>query len=173
MRYTITIANNTMNYFSILAFVLLFSFHGEAQKIRSCDSVPALNSEILRVLKPYMGQKILRGECWDVLSVALNETHATWNGYDVFGVPYDYKKQCIAPGDIIAFRGVKFGGMQNGAKYFETMEKHFAVVKEVKENGELVLWHQNTGRFGRKLGESSIFLGDLKKGKMEFFRPQR
>ncbi len=162
-----------MKYLSILAFVIVFSFHGKAQNIQSCDSVPALNSEILKILKPYMGQKILRGECWDVLSIALNETHAEWNGYDVFGKTYDYKKECIAPGDIIAFKGVKFGGIQNGQKYFEEMEKHFAVVKEVRPNGELVLLHQNTGRFGRKLGESSIFLGDLKKGKLEFFRPQR
>jgi hypothetical protein len=118
-----------------------------------------------------MGQKILRGECWDILSLALNETHANWNGYDVFGTPYDYKKECITPGDIIAFKGVKFGGMQNGIKYFEEMEKHFAVVKEVRENGELLLLHQNTGKFGKKLGESSIFIGDLKKGKLDFFRP--
>lgn len=172
MRYTVNITNN-MKYLSILVFTLAFSFHGKTQKIQSCDSVPALNSEILKVLKPYMGQKILRGECWDVLSLALNETHAEWNGYDVFGTSYDYKKECISPGDIIAFKGVKFGGVQNGQKYFEEMEKHFAVVKEVKANGELMLWHQNTGRFGRKLGESSIFIGDLKKGKLEFFRPKR
>lgn len=161
-----------MKYFSILAFVLLFLFHGKAQRVQVCDSVPQLNSSILTVLKPYMGKKILRGECWDVLSLALNETHAKWNGYDVFGKPYDYQKACIAPGDIIAFKGVKFSGTQNGMKYFETMDKHFAVVKEVKANGELVLWHQNTGKFGRKLGESSIFLSDLKKGKMQFFRPE-
>jgi hypothetical protein len=162
-----------MNYLSILAFLLLVSFQGSTQTIKACDSVPALNSEILNVLKPYVGKKILRGECWDVVSLALNETHAKWNGYDVFGTPYDYKKECISPGDVIAFKGVKFGGIQNGNKYFEEMEKHFAVVKEVRPNGELLLLQQNTGRFGRKLGESSIFIGDLKKGKMEFFRPQR
>ncbi|MNE28584.1 hypothetical protein D3C87_151670 [compost metagenome] len=160
-----------MKYLSVLAFVLSFCFHGKAQSIQRCDSIPNLNTEILTVLKPYMGKKILRGECWDVLSLALNETHANWNGYDVFGTPYDYKKNCVSPGDLIAFKGVKFAGAKNGTKYFETMEKHFAVVKEVKPNGELVLWHQNTGNFGRKLGESSIFLGDLKKGKMQFFRP--
>lgn len=161
-----------MRYPSILAFVLLISFYGKTQKIQSCDSIPVLNSQILNVLKSHMGQKILRGECWDVLSLALNETHANWNGYDVFGMPYDYKKECIAPGDIIAFKGVKFSGVQNGTKYFEDMEKHFAVVKEVKANGELVLLHQNTWKFGKKVGESSIFIGDLKKGKMEFFRPK-
>ncbi len=160
-----------MKYFSVLAFFLSFYFHGKAQSVQRCDSVPTLNTEILTVLKPYMGKKLLRGECWDVLSLALNETHANWNGYDVFGTPYDYKKNCIAPGDLIAFKGVRFNGVKNGVKYFETMEKHFAVVKEVKPNGELVLWHQNTGNFGRKLGESSIFLTDLKKGKMQFFRP--
>lgn len=162
-----------MKYTGILAFVLLLSFHGKAQQIQRCDSVPALNSEILVVLKPYMGKKIQRGECWDVLSLALNETHAKWDGYDVFGAPYDYKKECISPGDLISFKNVKFAGTRNGTKYFETMEKHFAVVKEVKANGEIVLWHQNTGRFGRKLGESSIFPEDLKKGKMQFFRPER
>lgn len=173
MHYRFNNITSNMKYLSILAFALVFSFHGKTQMIQSCDSVPALNSEILKVLKPYVGQKILRGECWDVLSLALNETHADWNGYDVFGRSYDYKKECVSPGDIIAFKGVKFGGIQNGQKYFEEMEKHFAVVKEVKATGELVLWHQNTGKFGRKLGESSIFLGDLKKGKMEFFRPKR
>lgn len=162
-----------MNYFSIPAFVLFFLFHGKAQQIQPCDSIPQLNSEILTVLKPYMGKKILRGECWDILSLALDETHAKWNGYDEFGKPYDYQNACIAPGDVIAFKNVKFAGVQNGMKYFETMEKHFAVVKEVKAGGELVLWHQNTGKFGRKLGESSIFLKDLKKGKMQFFRPER
>ncbi|MDF3027154.1 MAG: hypothetical protein K0S23_1461 [Fluviicola sp.] len=160
-----------MKYLGMLVFALVLSFHGKTQKIQRCDSIPTLNSEILKVLKPYMGQKILRGECWDILSLALNETHAKWNGYDVFGTPYDYKKECVAPGDIIAFKGVKFGGMQNGIKYFEEMEKHFAVVKEVRENGELLLLHQNTGKFGKKLGESSIFIGDLKKGKLDFFRP--
>src|SRR5690242_6004293 len=69
MRYTITSTNN-MKYLSILVFAFVFSFHGKTQKIQSCDSIPALNSEILKVLKPYMGQKILRGECWDVLSLA-------------------------------------------------------------------------------------------------------
>ena len=170
MHYTINTTNN-MKYLSILVFALVFSFHGKAQKIQACDSVPVLNSEILKVLKPYVGQKILRGASWDIPSLALNETHANWNGYDVFGTPYDYKKKCISPGDIIAFKGVKFGGIQNGIKYFEEMEKHFAVVKEVRANGELLLLHQNTGKFGKKLGESSIYIGDLKKGKMEFFRP--
>jgi hypothetical protein len=170
MRCTINTTN--MKYLSVLAIALLISFQSKAQKIQACDSVPVLNSKILTVLEPYMGQKILRGECWDVLSLALNEVHATWNGYDVFGTRYDYKKECVSPGDIIAFKGVKFGGVQNGVKYFEDMEKHFAVVKEVKENGELVLWHQNTGKFGKKLGQSNIFMSDLKKGKMEFFRPQ-
>ncbi len=162
-----------MNYLSILVVALMVSFQGRSQHIQACDSVPALNQAILKTLKPYLGQKVLRGECWDVVSLALNETQAKWNGYDVFGRAYDYRKECIAPGDIIAFKGVKFGGMQNGMKYFEEMEKHFAVVKEVRPNGELLLLQQNTGRFGKKLGESSIFLGDLKKGKLEFFRPER
>ncbi|AEA42514.1 hypothetical protein [Fluviicola taffensis] len=161
-----------MKYLNILAFIFLSSFHGKTQEIQRCDTIPTLNLEILKVLEPYMGKKILRGECWDVLSLALNQTHANWNGYDVFGKVYDYKKQCISPGDLISFKNVKFGGTQNGMKYFELMEKHFAIVKEVKANGELVLLHQNTGKFGKKLGESSIFIGDLKKGKMTFFHPE-
>jgi hypothetical protein len=161
-----------MKYLSIFIFILLHSFEGHSQGVHGCDSIPTLNNELLKVLEPFMGKKILRGECWDVISLALNQTHATWNGYDVFGKPYDYKKECIASGDIIAFKNVKFGGTQNGVKYFELMEKHFAVVKEVKANGELVLLHQNTGKFGKKLGESSIFLGDLKKGKLTFFHPE-
>ena len=137
-----------------------------------CDSVPILNKQIVESVKTQMGKKVLRGECWDLASMALNQSGAKWDGLWGFGREVNYKSECVFPGDIIQFKGVKVEYMVNGSKYYETMKQHTAVIYEVKAKGEFILAHQNTSNTGRKVGTSPLNVKDISKGKISIYRPQ-
>lgn len=155
------------------AFIFILCFHANAQQPSACDSVDPLNGELLRVVKTCIGKKIDRGECWDLAKFGLDKVNAVWDGYLDFGKEIDWKKQCLQPGDILQFEGVVFEGKNGNYSYSESYYHHTAIVYSVKENGEVELIHQNTGQFGKKVGVSSIFFKDLKKGKIQAFRPTR
>lgn len=153
-------------------FIFLCCFHVNAQLPYSCDSTNTLNSEILKVVEPYIGKKIDRGECWDLANFALTEVGATWDGLLDYGTEYDYSKQCMQPGDILQFEKVEMKGEdENGNGYMETFYHHTAIVYSVGENGEVQLMHQNTGQFGKKVGISTLYFADMKKGKIQAYRP--
>lgn len=153
----------------ILAF--LFPFFSQAQD--DCGETPALNQEIVDLASSKMNKKVGTGECWDLAQMVLNETEANWDGYEAFGKLIDHNNECIFPGDIIQFKNVKIEWEEGKYTYEEIMKHHTAIVQEVKEDGTIVLIHQNTGQHGRKVGTTIFRINDMKKGKIMVYRPQR
>lgn len=157
--------------FLIATLLIGFTLSVKAQYAASCAEIPALNQEILKVLKPYKGKKIDRGECWDAAKLALDAVDAEWNGLYVFGREIDPKKECIQPGDIIQFEKVKVEIRTDDMITEEEYSHHTAIVYSVKSPGSLELFHQNTGYTGRKMGITAFDLKNVKKGSVKIFRP--
>ncbi len=157
-----------------LVFIISFLPFIVTAQIHSCDSLSPLNGEIVALLKPKIGKKIDRGECWDVAKYALDAVGAKWDGLLVYGTNYDPKVTCVQAGDIIQFEKVTFKGKdQNGFTYTETFGHHTAIVWAVQSDGSVQLLHQNTGQTGRKVGVTTLKMNDFVKGKMLFYRPTK
>ncbi|MBA3682946.1 MAG: hypothetical protein H0W73_17545 [Bacteroidetes bacterium] len=167
---TLVIVAITAMVFLMTSFNYKFSDHSIAKSI-TCDSVPALNKQLVAFVKTKIGQKIGKGECWDLAAEALNKTNAKWDGNYNFGKEINYKRDCMYPGDIMQFEGVILK-YQIGTKiYMEKMDHHTAIIYEVKGKEELVMADQNTGRSGKKVGLSPFNFKDMTKGKFKVFRP--
>lgn len=158
--------------FSLVLICACFSVN--AQLPASCDSTNALNQEVLNVVKPYLGKKVDRGECWDLANLALNQVHAKWDGVLNYGKKVDWKKACIQPGDILQFEKVEFSGkIDANSEYTESFYHHTAIVYAVHDDGKVELIHQNTGQFGKKVGVTTLNFADLKKGTIQAYRPTK
>lgn len=156
--------------------LLLFAFScvgfARSQTVaQPCKEIPALNKQILSTLKPYIGKKIARGECWDAAELALNAVKAEWDGVYGFGRIIDISKECIQPGDIVQMENVYLEVKTETGGYSESFPHHTAIVYAVKGAGELELLHQNTGYFNGKMGVTSFNLKDKTKGTLTFYRP--
>jgi hypothetical protein len=155
-------------------FILLLCLRVDAQIPASCDSTNALNREILNVVKPYIGKKVDRGECWDLANLALNKVNASWDGLLNYGTKVDWKKECIQPGDILQFEKVELKGKIDGnMEYTETFYHHTAIIYAVHDDGTVELIHQNTGQYGKKVGVTTMNFNDLKKGTIQAYRPTK
>lgn len=137
----------------------------------SCDSVPELNRKIILQVRQQMGKKVGRGECWDLAALVLNQNGAKWDGQYVYGRRVDPEKECIYPGDLIQFEGVRIKYTQGRTVFTESMDHHTAVINEVKAKGVFILVHQNTGAHGRKVGLSDLDLKAIIKGRYMIYRP--
>ncbi len=137
----------------------------------NCDSIPALNTEIVNYTKNAMGKKVNTGECWDLAAEALKANAAKWDGMYKFGNEVDPKAECIFPGDIIQFKDVQVKYKKGNATYTESMPHHTAIVYKVNGKGDYEIAHQNYSEFGRKVGVSSLALQNVTKGKLTFYRP--
>ena len=155
------------------AFIFFVTFNANAQLPTSCDSIESLNAELLKVVQSCIGKKIDRGECWDLAKFALDKVNANWDGYLDYGKEIDWKKKCLQPGDILQFEGVIFEGKNGNYSYTESYYHHTAIVSSVGTDGSVELIHQNTGQYGKKVGVSTIYFKDLKKGKIQAYRPIR
>ena len=136
-----------------------------------CTEKLPLNAQIISFVKSNMNKKVGTGECWDLASEALNQAKAKWNGELVFGTKLDYQKECIYPGDIVQFEGVKLKYIENKMTYVEAMEHHTAIIYEVKGIGDYTLAHQNTAYTGRKVGTSKFNVKDIISGTFTIYRP--
>jgi len=154
-----------------LSLILLISFGASAQYAEPCKEIPTLNKAILAVLKPYMGKKIGRGECWDAAELALNKVGAEWDGLYAFGKEIDVATECIQPGDIVQFEKVKLEVKTEHGGYSESFDHHTAIVYKVNGPGDIELLHQNTGQFGKKMGVTTLNLAHKTTGTITFFRP--
>ena len=159
-----------MKLLAFLTFSLL-SLSLAAQFAAPCSEVPAINQQILDVLKPYIGKKIDRGECWDAAKLALDKVNADWDGLYKFGRVIDTKKECIQPGDIVQFEKAEFKIEVENGYTSESFAHHTAIVYAVNGPGELQLMHQNTGYAGKKMAVSSLNLNYRTKGKVTIYRP--
>jgi hypothetical protein len=143
----------------------------DAQSATPCDDQPALNTEILTYVKSKVGQKVARGECWDLAAGALNTTGAKWDGQFGFGRHVDPKNDCIYPGDILQFDNVVFVEKSATGTRTENMPKHTAIIYAVHGPGRYTIAHQNTSFSGRKVGLSEIDLANRTKGRIRAYRP--
>jgi len=167
-----------MKFFFFLAFSFLFWTNmpfalnvKSLDGIAGCDSIPDLNKQILKFVKDRINTKVGRGECWDLAAEALNALSAGWNKKYEFGRKIDIQKECVCPGDIIQFNGVKVEYQEGNRHYTETLAHHTAIVYEVKAPGVFVLAHQNTAHSGKKVGLSDLNLKNITKGKITLYRP--
>jgi hypothetical protein len=154
-------------------YLLLISLALIAQSFRleDCNNIPELNKQIVEFVSKSMNKKVGRGECWDLAAAALNSTSADWDKKYGYGKKVDPEKDCIFPGDLIQFEGVKIRYQEGKTIFQEELSHHTAIVYEVKEKGNYVLAEQNTSAHGRKVSIGKIALKNIVKGKYQFYRP--
>ena len=112
------------------------------------------------------GKKIDRGECWDLVSEALNRSGANWDPPTGFGDKIDYTKDEVLPGDIIELKNAKISA-DNWTYQFP---QHYAVIVEVLGDRRYRIGHQNYNN-KRKVGLMELNLNYLRKGKVTVYRP--
>ena len=137
----------------------------------SCDTIPELNQKILSLVDQQLGKMVGYGECWDLAALVLNQNGAKWDGKYKFGRKVNPKKECVYPGDIMQFEGVKVRFTKDRTVFTETMAHHTAIIYEVKAVGIFVLAHQNTAASGRKVGLSDLDLKTIISGKYLIYQP--
>jgi hypothetical protein len=133
--------------------------------------LPALNQHIVEFTKAHMGQRVDRGECWDLAAFALNDAGAEWDGKLNFGRLIDPAREVVFPGDIIQLEGVEFKWTENGATNVITMPHHTAIVYEVISRGVFKVAQQNMEGIGRKVGLGQLTLKHRVKGTIRIHRP--
>ncbi|MHC1704470.1 MAG: hypothetical protein AB9846_11225 [Tenuifilaceae bacterium] len=151
-----------------LIILIIFQIQGN---IKSQNSIPALNNQIVEYVKTTIGEQVDRGECWDLANKALTLVNADWDLKYKYGKLVDPKRDEIFPGDLIQFEGVKVKYQKGNTTYTESMDHHTAIIYRVIKKGVYELAHQNTGFSGRKVGLSTLDISTITKGKMKIYRP--
>lgn len=136
-----------------------------------CDSIPALNKNIIEFVNANLNKKVGRGECWDLAAQALNTHRAKWDGKYSYGTKVDYKSECIYPGDIIQFERVVAEYKIDGGMMRDEMPQHTAIIYEVTSTGNFILAHQNYNN-KKKVVLTSLKMENIKRGKVIIYRPQ-
>ena len=131
------------------------------------DKLPEVNKKIVKYVDSVMGNKVARGECWDIVKGAMDASGAEWESPEGFGEKIDPKNDEIMPGDIIAFRNASWS---TGMTKWHTGPQHYAIVYEVKSDNRMMIAHQNINN------KKKVMLTELAlkgaKGKITFYRPQ-
>ena len=140
------------------------------------SDLPNLNVKVVDYVESVMGKKVARGECWDLAAGALEYSGAyfdrsTKKSVLIYGRKLNPKKEEIFPGDMIQFENVKVKWKEGLTFYTESMEHHTAIVYKVNAAGNYEIAHQNTGKWGRKVGVSNFRLDRIVKGKVMIYRP--
>jgi len=160
--------------FVLTFFVSAFSFHKVEKTILSkvvCDQIPELNQKLIDFVKSNLNKKVGRGECWDLAAQGLNTIGANWDKNYVFGKEINLKKECVYPGDIIQFEGVKIEYKKKNTTYWEEVDHHTAIVFKVNDKESFIMAEQNTSVLGKKVGLSALELKNILKGSYKVFRP--
>lgn len=152
--------------FSFLLFLCPVNVSGPCE-----GPVPELNQKVVAFAKSRLNKKVGRGECWDLAAEALNSAGANWDKKFRFGREIDPMKDCVWPGDVIQFEGVRINYKKGNTTWYEELDHHTAIVYEVRSRGNYVLADQNTSTHGKKVGLNDLELQNVKKGKYKFFRP--
>lgn len=130
-------------------------------------TTPEVNQKIVEYTKSKMGKKIDRGECWDLVSEALNASNADWKAPEGFGKLLDPKKEAILPGDVIQFKNVTIESKNSIA----TFVQHYGLVYSVADKNKISMAHQNFNN-DKRVQLYDFSLEGVKKGKITFYRPQ-
>lgn len=152
----------------ILCLILFGTFVSFAQ---DCPDPPALNQEIVLLARAKIKKKVGRGECWDLAEYVLDAKGCEWDHQYVYGRPIDPLKECIFPGDILQFEKVELKWQDGRTRYEESMSHHTAIVSKVIDATHIMILHQNTDEFGKKVGESDFYFNRVVKGKIRVYRP--
>jgi hypothetical protein len=132
-----------------------------------------MNGHIYQFVKNNIGNKVARGECWDLAAEPLNQYQATWDKMYVFGRAVNYQKECVYVGDIIQFEGIEVRYSEGDRHHEEYMEHHTAVVYKVISKGVYEIAHQNTSKFGRTVGVTKLDLATIVSGTYIIYRPYK
>jgi hypothetical protein len=135
------------------------------------QDLPAVNQRVVNYVNSQVGNKVGRGECWDLAAEALNTAGAKWDGAYGFGEVVDWRKQEVLPGDIVQFENVFVEHRSDNMVMREQYGVHTAVVVEVKGRGDYVLAHQNVKPVGKKVGTAPLLMSEVRSGKLRFYRP--
>ena len=151
-----------------LAFILIFS----------SGDIPPLNKKIISFIDSVIGEKVGRGECWDLAATALDHAGAYLDRSNqkdiyVFGKKLNPSKDHIFPGDILQIENLKLEYTKGNTIYTENMSHHTAIIYEVIDQNQFKIAHQNTSFSGRTVGVSTLKMQNIKKGKVIFYRPYK
>lgn len=135
------------------------------------DSLPAVNKGVVSFVREHVGERVGRGECWDLAAAALNAAKAEWDRNYGFGRVVDHGKEAVLPGDIVQFEGAEFRWEEGSAVHTARMPRHTAVVLEVIAPGVYTIGEQNTREHGRRVGLGDLVLTRQIGGTIGFFRP--
>lgn len=136
---------------------------------------PVLNTKVLQYAQSKMGQKVGRGECWDLANEALGAAGAKQpgrNGYATYVFGSQVALTSVKPGDILQFENVNFKHTdKNGSWSTNSFPHHTAVVRSVS-GGTISILHQNVGG-DRRVQAGTLVLSDRQPGgSLLAFRPQ-
>ncbi len=134
---------------------------------------PQLNKQIIKYVKSVKGEKVDRGECWDLANQALKLVNADWDKRYVYGNRIYPLTEQVFPGDLIQFEDLTIRYTEGNTTYTEIMKHHTAIVYKVLEDGIYEIAHQNTEFSGRKVGISELNLNYIIEGKYYFYRPTK
>lgn len=134
-------------------------------------TLPQVNQRVVNYVNGQIGNKVGRGECWDLAAEALNNAHAKWDGQYGFGAVVDWRKEEVMPGDIVQFENVFVEHRIEGGSVREQYGIHTAVVVEVHGRGDYVLAHQNVRPVGKRVGTAPLLMSEVRSGKLRFYRP--
>ena len=154
-------------YFIVAFISLLMSACASAPDNVSKD----LNSSIINEVKALMGEKVGRGECWDLPQYILDKLGASWNRPFTFGRKLK-KSEPYKSGDIIQFNNVIIkwtSGNRSGTSYIG-MPDHTAVIWEVENNFKFKVAQQNFNNI-RKVGIGDVDLTYRVSGSYQVYRP--
>ncbi len=135
------------------------------------EALPPTNQKVVDYVNTVIGKKVGAGECWDLANEALTYAKAKWTFPTTFGKAFDYKKTPCLPGDLVQLSNVTIETRNGNSISRITMEKHTVIVYSVGEEGKIKVAEQNFNNI-RKIVINEWDLDDIKKGKLQFYRPQ-
>lgn len=151
--------------------ILILFYAFPVNQLIAQGSIPELNKSIIEYVESVIGEKVDRGECWDLAYQALTRNNADWDVKFQYGKPVNPKREPVLSGDLIQFKNVKLKYRIANTTYTEFMEQHTAIVYKVKRKNVFTIAHQNTDFSGRKVGLSDLNLNHVIKGKVKIYRP--
>ena len=160
-----------MKKYTIYRTILFLAIFLPATQAIAQENIPELNKRIIEYVESVIGEKVDRGECWDLAYQALNRFNAEWDGKFQYGKLINPNREPVFPGDIIQFKNVKIKYQITNTTYTEIMKQHTAIVYKVKRKNVFTIAHQNTEFSGRKVGLSDLNLANVVKGDIKIYRP--
>ena len=127
--------------------------------------ISELQRDVVNFAADNIGQRVGRGECWDLADQALRAAGAEPPRGYTFGTPVPLTE--IQPGDILQFTAARFD--EPGYWTIMGMPNHTAVVHAVGDTRAFILQQNFDGK--RYVTTYDLNLNNLTSGQIEAFRP--